>query len=76
MRIKHAALDDPLVAVNGSDVDPLPYQIRAVYEELLPSARTRVNANAVKELGFLLFHQAEKKNAKDTILLNGLVSHG
>lgn len=36
MRIKYAALYDPMVAVNSSDVDPLPHQIRAVYEELLP----------------------------------------
>ncbi len=36
LRIKHAALYDPMVAVNSSDVDPLPHQIRAVYEELLP----------------------------------------
>ena len=36
LRIKHAARYDPMAAVNGSDVDPLPHQIRAVYEELLP----------------------------------------
>jgi len=36
LRIKYAALYDPMAAVNGSDVDPLPHQIRAVYEELLP----------------------------------------
>lgn len=36
LRIHYAALYDPLVAVNSSDVDPLPHQIRAVYEELLP----------------------------------------
>lgn len=36
LRIKYAALYDPLAAVNSSDVDPLPHQIRAVYEELLP----------------------------------------
>lgn len=36
LRIKFAALYDPMVAVNSSDVDPLPHQIRAVYEELLP----------------------------------------
>ena len=34
--IKYAALYDPMAAVNSSDVDPLPHQIRAVYEELLP----------------------------------------
>ncbi|CEA09670.1 RNA polymerase-associated protein RapA [Arthrobacter saudimassiliensis] len=36
LRIKHAALYDPMAAVNSSEVDPLPHQIRAVYEELLP----------------------------------------
>lgn len=36
LRIKYAALYDPMVAVSSSDVDPLPHQIRAVYEELLP----------------------------------------
>ncbi|WP_369597940.1 helicase-related protein [Kocuria salina] len=36
LRIKYAALYDPMTAVNSSDVDPLPHQIRAVYEELLP----------------------------------------
>lgn len=42
---------------------------------LLPSVHTRVNLDAVKELGFLLFHEAEKKrDAKDAILFNGLVS--
>lgn len=42
---------------------------------LLPSVQTRVNLDAVKELGFLLFHQAERKrDTKDAILFNGLVS--
>lgn len=42
---------------------------------LLPSVQTRVNLDAVKELGFLLFHEAEKKrDTKDAILFNGLVS--
>ncbi|MEH0147541.1 helicase-related protein [Corynebacterium sp. Q4381] len=41
MRIKYAALYDPLAAVNSSDVDPLPHQIRAVYEELLPRVPLR-----------------------------------
>lgn len=35
-RIRHASAYDPMVAVNSSDVDPYPHQIRAVYEELLP----------------------------------------
>ncbi|MGW9761526.1 MULTISPECIES: DUF1156 domain-containing protein [Micrococcus] len=43
--------------------------------ELLPLVQTRVNLDAVKELGFLLFHEAEKKkDTKDAILFNGLVS--
>jgi len=36
LRIKYAALYDPFVAVNSSAIEPLPHQIRAVYEELLP----------------------------------------
>ncbi|WP_219813965.1 DUF1156 domain-containing protein [Rathayibacter sp. AY1E3] len=43
--------------------------------ELLPTVQTRVSLDAVKELGFLLFREAEKKkNTKDAILFNGLVS--
>lgn len=43
--------------------------------ELLPVVQTRVSLDAVKELGFLLFHEAEnKKDTKDAILFNGLVS--
>ncbi len=34
-RIRLAHLFDPLLAVHGSDVEPLPHQITAVYEELL-----------------------------------------
>ncbi|MDR1189154.1 MAG: DEAD/DEAH box helicase, partial [Bifidobacteriaceae bacterium] len=41
LRIKHAALTDPMAAVNSSDVEPLPHQIRAVYEELLPKVPLR-----------------------------------
>lgn len=42
---------------------------------LLPGVQTKVNLNAVKELGFLLFHEAEKRrDTKDAILFNGLVS--
>lgn len=41
LRIKYAGLYDPMVAVNSSDVDPLPHQIRAVYEELLPRVPLR-----------------------------------
>lgn len=43
--------------------------------ELIPTVQTRVNIDAVKELGFLLFHEAEKKrDSKDAGLFNGLVS--
>ena len=41
LRIKHAALYDPLIAVNSSNIDPLPHQIRAVYEHLLPKVGLR-----------------------------------
>lgn len=41
LRIKYAALYDPMAAVNSSDVDPLPHQIRAVYEEMLPRVPLR-----------------------------------
>ena len=42
--------------------------------ELMPVVQTRVNLDAVKELGFLLFHEAEKKrDSKDAGLFNGLV---
>jgi len=36
LRIKLAYLFDPLLAVNTSDIEPLPHQITAVYERLLP----------------------------------------
>lgn len=36
LRIKYAALYDPMSAVSSSEVQPLPHQIRAVYEEMLP----------------------------------------
>lgn len=43
--------------------------------ELIPDVQTKVSLDAVKELGFLLFHEAEKKNdTQDAILFNGLVS--
>lgn len=42
---------------------------------LLPDVQEKVNLDAVKELGFLLFHEAEKnKDTQDAILFNGLVS--
>lgn len=41
----------------------------------LAEVRTRVSADAIKELGFLLFHEAEKKkDTADALLFNGLVS--
>lgn len=43
--------------------------------ELMAEARDHVSLDAVKELGFLLFHEAEKKNhSKDALLFNALVS--
>jgi len=44
--------------------------------QLLPGLQeARVDLDAVKELGFLLFHEAEKKkDAKDALLFNSLVS--
>lgn len=35
-RIKQAALFDPMMAVHTSNVEPLPHQISAVYESMLP----------------------------------------
>ena len=35
-RISQAALFDPMMAVHTSNVDPLPHQISAVYESMLP----------------------------------------
>ena len=41
---------------------------------MIPTVQTRVNLDAIKELGFLLFHEAEKKrDSKDAGLFNGLV---
>lgn len=41
----------------------------------LAEVRTRISADAIKELGFLLFHEAEKKkDTADALLFNGLVS--
>ena len=43
--------------------------------QLLPRVQTRVSLDAVKELGFLLFREAEKKSsARDAGLFNALVS--
>src|SRR5690606_1552088 len=41
LRIRMAAQFDPMVAVNSSDLEPLPHQIRAVYGELLPRTPLR-----------------------------------
>ena len=43
--------------------------------ELLPAVHDRVSLDAVKELGFLLFKEAEKKgDSEDALLFNSLVS--
>lgn len=43
--------------------------------EALARIEDRVDLDAVKELGFLLFHEAEKKkDTKDALMFNGLVS--
>lgn len=41
LRIKHAALIDPMLAVSNSALQPLPHQITAVYGELLPRTPLR-----------------------------------
>ena len=41
LRISYAALYDPMAAVYASDIDPLPHQIRAVYEDMLPKVPLR-----------------------------------
>jgi SNF2 family DNA or RNA helicase len=41
LRIRYAALHDPLIAVNSSDLKPLPHQIRAVYGEFLQKVPLR-----------------------------------
>ncbi len=40
-RIRLAHLLDPLLAVHTSDVEPLPHQITAVYQEMLPRQHLR-----------------------------------
>jgi putative DNA methylase len=45
-----------------------------IVAQLLPSIENRVGLDAIKELGFLLFHEAEKKgDTQDAIMFNGLV---
>jgi len=41
LRIKYAALYDPMIAVTTSEIMPLPHQIRAVYGEFLPRTPLR-----------------------------------
>ncbi len=41
MRMKLAGLFDPMAAVNSSDLEPLPHQIKAVYGEFLPRVPLR-----------------------------------
>ena len=41
LRIRFGALFDPMLAVTSSDLDPLPHQIKAVYDELLPRTPLR-----------------------------------
>jgi superfamily II DNA or RNA helicase len=40
-RIRLAGLFDPMLAVTTSDIEPLPHQLRAVYDELLPRTPLR-----------------------------------
>lgn len=40
-RISQAALFDPMMAVHSSNVEPLPHQISAVYEAMLPKQPLR-----------------------------------
>jgi hypothetical protein len=42
LRIRMAALFDPMLAVTTSDLDPLPHQIRAVYGDLIPRMPLRL----------------------------------
>ncbi|MDO4887242.1 MAG: hypothetical protein Q3979_00815 [Actinomycetaceae bacterium] len=73
-------IDDGLVEVFCRDESAALAAIMSVQgadavAQLLAEARDHVNLDAVKELGFLPFHEAEKKNqAKDALLSNGLVS--
>lgn len=41
LRIKYAALYDPMSAVYSSNISPLPHQIRAVYGDMLPKVPLR-----------------------------------
>jgi superfamily II DNA or RNA helicase len=41
LRLRMAGLFDPMLAVTTSDLEPLPHQIRAVYDDLLPRTPLR-----------------------------------
>ena len=41
LRIDNASYYDPMVAVTSSDLDPLPHQLRAVYEHMIPKTPLR-----------------------------------
>ncbi|GAB4007113.1 helicase-related protein [Nocardioides ultimimeridianus] len=41
LRLQHAALIDPMLAVSSSSLQPLPHQIKAVYGEFLPRTPLR-----------------------------------
>ncbi|GAA1875908.1 helicase-related protein [Myceligenerans crystallogenes] len=41
LRIKYAAQHDPMLAVSTSDLDPLPHQLYAVYDALIPRTPLR-----------------------------------
>ena len=41
LRIRYAALSESMMAITTSDMEPLPHQITAVYEELLPRSPLR-----------------------------------
>ena len=41
LRIRYASLYDTMAAVYSSNIDPLPHQIRAVYEDMLPKVPLR-----------------------------------
>src|SRR5436190_24214534 len=41
LRIRYAALFDPMLAITTSNVEPLPHQIKSVYGEMLPRTPLR-----------------------------------
>ncbi|WP_103064379.1 hypothetical protein [Actinomyces qiguomingii] len=43
--------------------------------QLLAQAQRRISPDSIRELGFLLFHEAEKQHhTEDALLFNGLVT--